>query len=132
MSTQPAINTAINIPTPVKPLTDSKSDEPLKREIWLDAFRAATWIVFMEELLASGEPRTAVDQFYDKLSDACWLARWKRENVVVDIEICAIPELISQLIPTDNQTVTTSYLEDMLATLTVRPFTNRASTPNTH
>ena len=128
MSTQPATN----IQQHVKPLSNAKSEASLTREIWLDAFRAATWIVFMEELLASGEPRTAVDQFYDKLSDACWLARWKRENVVVDIEICAIPELISQLIPTDNQTVTTSYLEDMLATLTVQPFMNRASTPNSH
>ena len=113
MSTQPAKN----IQQPLKPLADAKSDESLIREIWLDPFRAATWIVYMEELLASGEPRRAVEQFYEKLSDACWLARWKRENVLIQVEICALPELISQLVPVENQTVNTSYLEDMLATL---------------
>ena len=114
MSTQPATN----IQQHVKPLSNAKSEASLTREIWLDAFRAATWIVYMEELLNSGEPRTAVAQFYEDLSDACWLARWKQEHVVVEVDICAIPELISQLVPTDDRTVTTRYLEDILATLT--------------
>lgn len=113
MSTQPAKN----IQQPLKPLADAKSDESLIREIWLDPFRAATWIVYMEELLASSAPLSAVKKFYEELSDACWLARWKRENVVIEVEICGLPELISQLIPNDAQAVTTSYLEDMLATL---------------
>lgn len=113
MSTQPAMN----IQHPVKPLADPKPVESLKREIWIDAFRAATWIVCMEELLATGEPRSAVEQFYEELSDACWLARWKREHVVIEVEICALPELISQLIPGEAQAVNASYLEDMLATL---------------
>jgi hypothetical protein len=116
----------MNIQQPVKSIPDAKSDESLKREIWLDVFRAATWIVYIEELMATGEVSSAVKRFYEELSDACWLARWKRENVVIEVEICEMPELVSQLIPSDTQAVTTSYLEDILATLTANQFTNHA------
>jgi len=114
----------MNIQQHVNSTPAAKPDVSVKREICLEAFRAATWMVCLEELLASSEPRPAIKQFYEELSDACWLARWKRENVVIDVEICATPELISQLIPADTQAVTASFLEDILKTLAENPFTN--------
>lgn len=121
MSTHPALTT--------QQRSDSTSDaRPAgshQREICLDALRAAKWIICLEELLAADESRSAVSHFYNELSDACWLARWKRENVVVDIEICATPELIAQLVPADTMTETQT-LEDILSTLAENPVTNHA------
>jgi hypothetical protein len=113
MSTQPALNYLQH----VNSIPDLRSEAIVKREICLDALRAAQWVVCLEELLASATPCDAVRQFYDDLSDACWLARWKRENVVVDIEVCATPQLISQLMQAESHAGTASPLLDILETL---------------
>ena len=121
MSTQPALT----MQQPINFTFEASPEGTPKREICLDALRAATWIVCLEELLATGEPRSAVRNFYDELSDACWLARWMRENVVVDVEIRATTELITQLSTVDTMTETKT-LQDILTTLTEDPFTNRS------
>jgi hypothetical protein len=121
MSTQPTLTIQQHVDSTSK----AWSEGAPKREICLDALRAATWIVCLEELLASREPRSAVRNFYDELSDACWLARWKRENVVVDVEICATTELISQLLSADS-IADTRALEDILSTLSENQFTRHA------
>lgn len=120
MSTQPLMNIHEHVTLP----SVAKTEASDKREICLPALRAAEWIVCLEELLASGEPRDAVKQFYEELGDACWLARWKRENVVIDIEICATPELIAQLISSDVHLLNSGAMEDIVSTLVETPFTN--------
>ena len=113
MSSQPTMNIQQHVKT-----LDAKSGDLLKREILLDALRAAKWVIYLEELLAVNASRIAVEQFYADLNDACWLARWKREDIIIEVAIASIPELISQLIPTHSETVTASVLEDILASLT--------------
>jgi hypothetical protein len=107
-----------NIPLHCLSLADEAACRgSVNRVIGLDRSRAAAWLVYTEGLLAASKSCDAIEHFFENLQDACWLARWKRENVVLDIEVSLLPTLIAQLVSAATDKATTSVLEDMLVTL---------------
>ncbi len=86
-------------------------------EIRLEQQRAADWLVCIEELLV---PCTTEElgQFHTALSDACWLARWKREDPIVDFDPHWLPGLVVSLASDAAKSRCRAYaIEDILATL---------------
>ncbi len=87
-------------------------------EIRLDPLRAAQWLVCVEELLADCES-PELEQFYGELSDACWLARWKREEPCLSVDRLLLPALaaasISEAALADCRV---RIVEDIISSLT--------------
>ncbi len=86
-------------------------------EIRLDPLRAAQWLVCVEELLADcAAPE--LEQFCSELSDACWLARWKREEPCLSVHRLLLPALaaasISEAASADCRV---RIIEDMISSL---------------
>ena len=91
------------------------------REIRLEHMRAASWEVCLEKLLASGNNIGELEEFYQELSDAYWLARWLRDYVKLDVELSVLPELLNELLASqlaDEEVYAQHVLEDIVTTLT--------------
>lgn len=89
----------------------------LSLEIRLDPQRAAGWLVCTEELLA-GCDSEELRQFHSLLSDACWLARWKREEAIIEFNPLWLPGLVCALASDAAKLrCRACAIEDILATL---------------
>ncbi len=91
----------------------------LTAEIRLDRARAARWLVCAESILSHSGGNNAFSQFCDRISEACWLARWKRDYVLLPVDTLAVPQILSDLIGAElfGDDSQAAVMEDMLATL---------------
>ena len=88
-----------------------------KLEIHLEQQRAAGWLVCVEEL-SMKHTSPELRQFSEELSDACWLACWKREDPLLRVDLLSVPGLISALI-SDSAFASSRarIVEDIVSTL---------------
>lgn len=101
--------------------TSSTSPTTLAREIRVDRARAADWLNYLEQLPSISGKHCALAQFHQHLSDACWLARWKRENVLFDLDVTLIPGLVSELLAQASRSHNPSdqtVIEEIVASVT--------------
>lgn len=85
--------------------------------IQLDQQRAAGWLVCIEELIPVCQA-IELELFFDELSDACWLARWKREDALVKFDPLLLPALVSALASdVASNSCLASVVEDIITTL---------------
>ncbi|QDV26845.1 hypothetical protein [Aureliella helgolandensis] len=97
--------------------------EKLTCDLHLDRVRAASWQILLAAQVRSGSTENSLLlQFAEQLEDACWLAHWKREDVVMSLDIAMVPELISQLltIQSEQQGADQEIVADMLSKLAHR------------
>lgn len=66
-------------------------------EVRLDPQRAANWLVCLEELLPHCNS-LELELLHGELSDACWLAHWKREETLLKLDLLVLPALASTLL----------------------------------
>lgn len=67
------------------------------RDLRLEARQAARWLAYLERLSPQAQYAQTLAQFRDQLDDALWLARWKREDVMMDVELTAVPDLLAAI-----------------------------------
>jgi hypothetical protein len=83
----------------------SVSNDPYDCQVRLQYDRAFQLLDSLERLNLSAESDIDVEQFRSCLEDACWLAQWKREYVLLDEEKISVPlleEMLSTLRDRDH------------------------------
>jgi hypothetical protein len=68
------------------------------REIQLDSTRAQSWLSFLQTAQAG---HAFLSPFIEQLDEACWLAAWKREYVIFDVDLAEIPVVLSSIAAID-------------------------------
>ena len=59
--------------------------------------QGAAWLQFMAEI-SRGRQAVALMKFRDTVADACWIARWSRNYVTLDVPISELPAIIDDLV----------------------------------
>lgn len=59
--------------------------------------QGAAWLQFISEI-SRGRDATALLRFRDTIADACWLARWSRNYVTLDVPIADLAAIIDDLV----------------------------------
>ena len=91
-----------------------------QKSIVISQQQGAQWLIFLGQLQRSGKASAALLRFRDTLADACWLGRWTRSYVNVDLGIDELPAIIIELADqseADLQAQDASVREDILRAL---------------
>ena len=92
----------------------------LQKSIVITQQQGAQWLIFLGQFDRSGKASSALLRFRDTLADACWLGRWTRSYVTIDLGIEELPAVIIELAQqseADLRVSDQSVREDMLRTL---------------
>ncbi len=98
----------------------SSTCRPEIREIRMDGVKVGRWLEYLETLSPFGEHGKVLTDFWDTLRNACWLANWKREYVILEIDVTTIPALIEVILsdkPGAHPERNLAIEEEILATL---------------
>lgn len=88
-------------------------------ELRLDPQRAANWLVCLEELLPHCDS-IELELLHGELSDACWLALWKREETLLTLDLLLVPALASALMSEAAlSSCRARIVEDIIATFSL-------------
>ncbi len=108
---------------------DASSLEQPPRLVRLTQIQAGSWLGYLERICSSNRPlengKPALEslrQLHHLLSDACWLARWKRENVILEVCMTMLPGLFADLLSLSQREQTKQdfdTLEEMIFELGV-------------
>lgn len=72
-----------------------QTNSSIEKNTRLEYEQVANMLAAMEKLLASADDDPALDEIMENIEEACWLAQWKREYVILDFEQLAILETYS-------------------------------------
>ena len=85
------------------------------QEITLTQAQAGSWLDFLNEAIQrSDQDGTGLRRLRDELVDQCWLGRWKRENVQVQLDPSLLPDVLEALLQ-ECELATSRELEQGLA-----------------
>jgi len=90
------------------------------RHLELDDLQAQRWLEYLAGAALGGDHAHALAEFREQLDDALWLAKWKREYVMIELELTAVPTLIAAISSHESSVLCDRSLdiqEDILATL---------------
>jgi|GEM_PF-2552634 len=59
--------------------------------------QGAAWLKFITDISRGHDP-VALMSFRDTVADACWLARWSRSYVTLDVPLADLPAIIDDLL----------------------------------
>lgn len=94
------------------------------KDIQLDGLQAKQWLEYLEGLTPGCEHAETLAEFRNRLDDALWLAQWKREYVVMELELTAVASLIVAISSQEPSLIPDrdfEIQEDILATLANMP-----------
>ena len=75
---------------------DSPAELP-QRVIVISQPQGAAWLVWLDELDRAAAFPPPLRRFRETLGDACWLARWSRNHVAIEVSVADLPEVIAEL-----------------------------------
>lgn len=94
----------------------SRSDLPTKT-LYLSRQEAASWLLSIDQWLSEQDVKTCpeLESLRLSLEDACWLARWKRESV--NLELCPawLPGILQALVQVDADEPSSEMAETLEA-----------------
>lgn len=76
----------------------SKDSALASADITLCRDQAARWLEYLTKWHHYLGPESSLGQLIQQLQDACWLARWKRENVILELRPVTVIESIEVLV----------------------------------
>lgn len=68
-----------------------------QRVIVISQPQGAAWLVWLDELDRASTFASPLRRFRETLGDACWLARWSRNHVAIEVPAADLPEVIAEL-----------------------------------
>ncbi len=74
----------------------TQSEVP-RRTFVISQQQGAAWLRFMADI-SRGHQAVELMRFRDTVADACWLARWSRNYVTLDVPISDLPGIIDDLV----------------------------------
>ncbi|TWU39741.1 hypothetical protein [Novipirellula artificiosorum] len=102
---------------------NASRDSISRRRLQLSQSQAAAWLCYLNQRLTSEQPRCeSLDELRAQLADACWLARWKREQVDLEFCLSLLPGLTESLLglsQQDQDREDFDVLEDMIRAVLV-------------
>ena len=111
--------------TPEQTMSDSRElrnpmGEPLgslsessTKSVCLSRDEAATWLLCVNQSLENGNQPSELKSLRNALEDACWLGRWKRENVIVELCPTVLPSTLDSLIQIHGEEPSSEVAEDL-------------------
>ncbi len=92
--------------------------QPSSKSVRLSREEAGRWLEIVGGWTSASDNRTAeLEALRNALEDACWLARWKREDVLLELRssiLAAVVEELLRIAQTDPVTPVLPLLEDMI------------------
>ncbi len=83
--------------------TGSDCEVP-QRTFVISQQQGAAWLNFIADI-SRGQQVAALQRFRDLVADACWLARWSRNYVTLDVPIAELPAIIDDLVQLSQRTI---------------------------
>jgi hypothetical protein len=101
------------------PRPATKDSNIATRTLLVSPFRAGRWLELLESV--AGTSREIRD-LRDRLEDAVWLARWRRDRVALDVAGAEIPGILQALIDSGeaNGDIELDVIDDLATALSVR------------
>jgi hypothetical protein len=92
----------------------SPIQQPSGQLIRLSREQANRWLFHLNELLESGcEGSISIEELRNQLENACWLARWKRDEVVLDRCPSLTPGVLGALLQCSQAGLSANAIETL-------------------
>ncbi|KAA5546257.1 hypothetical protein FYK55_05055 [Roseiconus nitratireducens] len=90
------------------------------RSIYLTRDQAVRWLEQLNRLTASDRTAADLREMRNSLEEACWLARWKREEVILEMcpsTLASVAQRLMQITHGESRIGDLHVLEDMIEAL---------------